>query len=166
MLTVHPLDIAPTNGIARALWARWRGEDVVSSDASPDDMRLAGHAFSSVAEGGAAIVVPGHLKYVRVGFHAFDPQTRAERPVRGHQVRHEGFLDYLAERISLLGCQVLPVLLETRQRLERWHQASAATASRCVNMSSADSCAVPRPAAISSSASRSPASHWGVKNQA
>src|SRR5271169_6998001 len=87
---VHPLDIAPANGIARALRARWRGEDVVSSDASPDDMRLAGHAFGSVAEGGAAIVVPGHLKYVRVGFHAFDPQTRAERPVRGHQVRHEG----------------------------------------------------------------------------
>lgn len=82
-------------------------------------MRLAGHAFSSVAEGGAAIVVPGHLKYVRVGFHAFDPQTRAEWPVPGHQVRHEGVLDHLAEGIPLLGRQALPVLLETRQRLER-----------------------------------------------
>src|SRR5580692_12837568 len=117
-------------GIARALWARWRGEDVVSSDASPDDMRLAGHAFGSVAEGGAAIVVPGHLKYVRAGFHAFDPQTRPERPVRGHEVRHEGVLDHLAEGIPLLGRQAFPVLLETRQRLERRHQASAARASR------------------------------------
>jgi hypothetical protein len=63
--------------------ARRRSEDVVGSDAPPDDVRLPGHAFGSVAEGGAAIVVPGHLEHVRVGLHAFEAQTRPERPFRG-----------------------------------------------------------------------------------
>jgi hypothetical protein len=52
-------------------------------------VRLAGHAFGSVAEGGAAIVVPGHLEDVRVGLYAFDSQARPEWPVRGQQIRDE-----------------------------------------------------------------------------
>jgi hypothetical protein len=160
------IDPDPLLGRSAQLRAGRRSEDVMGSNAPPDDVRLAWHAFGSVAEGGAAVVVPGHLEHVRMGFHAFDPQARPERPVRGHQVRHEGVPDHLKERSPLLRLQVLPVFLETRQRLERRHQASAASSSRCANMSSADSCTVPSPAAISSSASRSPASHCGVKNHA
>src|ERR1700678_1921504 len=88
---------------AVALRAGWRSEDVTGSDAPPDDVRLPGHALGSIAEGSAPIIVPGHLENVRVGFHAFDAQTRPERPVWGHQIRHEGFLDHLAERILVLG---------------------------------------------------------------
>src|ERR1700685_3817627 len=93
--------------IAIALWTGRRSEDAAGPDAPPDDVRLAGHAFGSVAEGGAAIVVPGHREHVRVDFHAFDAQTRPERPVRGRQVRHEGVLDHLAEDAPLLGREVL-----------------------------------------------------------
>src|SRR5690242_20918854 len=88
--------------------------------------------------------------------HPLDPQPWPEWPVRGSQVRHEGLQDHLAEQGLLLRGEVLPVPLETRKRLKCRHQASAAPSpSKWANMSSADSCAVPRPAAISSSASRS-----------
>ena len=75
----------------------------MGSDAPPDNVRLPGYAFGSVAEGGAAIVVPGHLEHVRVSFHAFDAQARPERPIRGQKIRHEGFPDYFAVRITQLG---------------------------------------------------------------
>ena len=110
--------------------AGWRGEDGVGSDAPPDDVRLAGHTLGSVTEGGAAVVVPRHLEHASVGLHPFDTQAWPERPVRGRQVGHESLHHDLAEHGPLPWREILPVSLETRERLERRHQGSAASASR------------------------------------
>ena len=71
---------------------RW-GEDGVGSYAPPDDVRLAGDAFSPVAEGRPPVAVPCHLEYARVRGHAFHAQARPEGAVRDDEVRDEGFLD-------------------------------------------------------------------------
>ena len=154
-------------GSSGVSWPWRRSEDGVGSDPPPDDVRLAGYSFFPVTEGRPTVVIPRHLENTRMGGHPLDAQARSERPVRGRQVGHEGFHDHLAEQGLLLRGEILPVPLETRKRLKRRRQASAApSASRWANISSADSRTVPRPTAMSSSASRSPASHCGVKNHA
>jgi len=123
-------------------------------------VRLARYAFFPVAEGRPAVVVPCHLEHAWMSGDAFDAQAWPERTVRGYQIRNEDLKNYLAEQVLLLRGELLPVPLKTGKRLERRHQASAApSSSRWANMSSADSCDVPRPWVMSSSASRSPASH-------
>src|SRR6266446_2486995 len=70
------------------LWAKWRYEDRVGSDASPDDMRLPGDPFRAVAEGCASVVVTCHLEHAWVSGHAFHAQPSPERAVRGRKVWH------------------------------------------------------------------------------
>src|SRR6266436_5276469 len=79
------------------LWARWRYEDRVGSDASPDDMRLPGDPFRAVAEGCASVVVTCHLEHAWVSRHAFHAQPWPERAVRGCQVWHESIQDDFGE---------------------------------------------------------------------
>src|ERR1700761_3375689 len=130
-------------------------------------MGLTRSPLLAVAERRAAVVVPGHFEYTGMGRDPFDPQSWTERAIRRGQIRDEGFDDDLTEAGLLPGRQFLPISFEAGQRLEGRHNSSAEPSeSRCVNMSSADWWTVPRPAAMSSSASCSPASHSGVKNQA
>jgi tetratricopeptide (TPR) repeat protein len=103
-----------------------RGEDGVGPYAPPDDVRLAGDAFSPVAEGRPPVAVPCHLEHARVGGHAFHAQARPEGAVRDSEVRDEGFLDHLGEGGPLLRREVLPVLLEAGKRLEGRHHSSVA----------------------------------------
>src|ERR1700730_15659674 len=130
--------------------ARGRAEDRVGPDAPPDHVRLPGHAFLAVAEGGPAVRCPGHLEDARMRGDPLDPQAGTERPVGGIQVRDERFLDHLAECVPLLAGELAPVSLEPRRQLERGHQASSSpvTVSRCANISSADGKTRPGPEAI------------------
>src|ERR1700761_3469066 len=130
-------------------------------------MRLTGSSLLAIAERRTPVVVPGHFDYTRVGCDPFDPKSWTEWAIKRGQIRHEGFGDDLEKNGQMLCREVLPVSFEPRQSLEGWHHSSAEPSeSKCVNMSSADWWTVPCPAAMSSSASRSPASHSGVKNQA
>src|SRR5215472_13548273 len=139
----------------------------MGSDPPPNDVRLTSDPLRTVTECGPPVAVPRHFEDAVVTGHAPHAQSRPERPVRRHQIRYEGIRNHLAKRRLLLGRQLLPVSFEARERLERRHYSSAEpSASRWSNMASTDAWLTPRPAAISSSASRSPASHSWVKNQA
>jgi hypothetical protein len=118
----------------------------VGSDPPPDDMRLAGYALSAVAEGRPAIVIPRHLEHARMSSYPFDAQDRPERPVRSRQVRDECLGDHPAEQGLLLPREIFQCRSKRGRSLKRRHEESAApSVSRRANMSSADSCTIPRP---------------------
>jgi hypothetical protein len=130
----------------------------MGSDPAPDDMRLAGYALLALAEGRPAIVIPGHLKHARMSSHPIDAQARLERPVRSRQVRDECLGDHLAD--SACCCRVR--FFQSRSKRGRVSNVGIRNPPRracpgrrtCPGPTHLPS---PWPAAMSSSASRSPA---------
>src|ERR1700722_10857672 len=116
----------PANEGKVSSWTGWRSEDSVGADASPNNVRLAGHALVAIAEGGSTVAIPCHIEDARVSGHALYPQSWPERAVWSRKVRYESFRDHLTKGGLLLRCEFLPVSLKAGKDLKRGHQASEA----------------------------------------
>src|SRR5438270_3056354 len=105
------------SGYARVRTVRLSGiaEDVVGSDATPHDVRLARHDLGAVLKGGSAVGCPGHLPDAGMSLDALDTEAGA-KGLALSQLRDE-VADGGAESALLVGRKPIPIAPERREDL-------------------------------------------------
>jgi hypothetical protein len=138
------------NGMLRA--ALGIREDRVRPDASPDDVSLARPNRISVMKRGSRITAPRHLKDTGCALHSLHPEASPKWPA-SFEVSYEAH-NRVKECSLFAAREGFEIATEPRHPLICWHY-SAARSRSAERKSSPDSKRCERPAARSSSASRS-----------